>query len=107
MELLNKEKKALQQLKKELSQRYNLYWLKIIGSKVRGDSDKESDIDVVIVLDNVNWDIEKQVYELCFHIGLEYDVLISPIIYSVQETNDTLIKATPFFMSVEKEGVVL
>ena len=74
---------------------------------MRGDSDKESDIDVVIVLDNVNWDIEKQVYELCFHIGLEYDVLISPIIYSVQETNDTLIKATPFFMTVEKEGVAV
>jgi len=107
MRLLNKEKKALQQLKKELSQRYNLYWLKIIGSKVRGDSDKESDIDVVIVLDNVNWDIEKQVYELCFHIGLEYDVLISPIIYSVQETNDTLIKATSFFMTVEKDGVAV
>jgi predicted nucleotidyltransferase len=107
MELLNKEKEALQKLKKELSLRYNLYWLKLIGSKARGDSDKESDIDVVIVLDNVNWDIEKQVYELCFHVGLEYDVLISPIIYSVQETNDTLIKTTPFFMSVEKEGVAL
>ena len=107
MRLLNKEKKALQKLKKELSQGYNLYWLKIIGSKVRGDSDKESDIDVVIVLDNVNWDIEKQVYELCFHIGLEYDVLISPIIYSVQETNDTLIKATSFFMTVEKDGVAV
>jgi len=107
MELLNKEKEALQQLKKELSLRYNLYWLKLFGSKARGDSDKESDIDVVMVLDNVNWDIEKQVYELCFHIGLEYDVLISPIIYSFEETNDSLTKATPFFMTVEKEGVAL
>jgi predicted nucleotidyltransferase len=107
MELLNKEKKALQQLKKELSLRYNLQWLKLFGSKARGDSDKESDIDVVIVLDSINWDIEKQVYELCFHIGLEYDVLISPILYSVQETKDRLIKATPFFMAVEKEGVAV
>jgi len=53
MELLNKEKEALQQLKKELSLRYNLYWLKLFGSKARGDSDKESDIEVVMVLDTV------------------------------------------------------
>ena len=53
MELLNKEKEALQQLKKELSLRYNLYWLKLFGSKGEGDSDKESDIEVVMVLDTV------------------------------------------------------
>lgn len=107
MELLNKEKRALQKLKKELSRRYNLYWLKLFGSKARGDSDTESDIDVVIVLNNVDWTIEKQVYEMCFYIGLDYDVLISPIIYSSEEINDGRIKATPFFMAVEKEGIAV
>jgi predicted nucleotidyltransferase len=106
-QLLNKEKKALLKLKKELSLKYNLYWLKLFGSKARGDFDKESDIDVVIVLDNVTWEIEKQVYELCFYLGLEYDVLISPIIYSIQEINDKLTKATPLFMTVEKEGIAI
>lgn len=105
--LLKKEKDALLELKAEISMKYELLWIKIIGSKARGDFDKESDIDIVIVLKEVNWNIEKDIYELCFYIGLKYDVLIFPIIYSKRESDDKLIKATPFFSAVEKEGILI
>ena len=49
--------------KKELSRKYKSLWMKLIGSKARGDFDKESDIDIVIVLKNVDWDIERDIYE--------------------------------------------
>jgi len=105
--LLKKENDALTELKEKLSQKYKLLWMKLIGSKARGDSDEESDVDIVIVLENVGWDIERDIYETCFYLGLKYDVIISPIIYSKKEINDTLTQITPFYRMVEAEGILL
>ena len=105
LNLLKKEKNALIELKKEISKKYKLLWMKLIGSKARGDSDEESDIDIVIVLENVDWDIERDIYEKCFYLGLKYDIVISPIIYPEKDINDTLTQITPFYKTVEAEGI--
>jgi len=81
--------------------------MKLIGSKARGDFDEESDIDIVIVLKDVDWDIERDIYEKCFYLGLKYDTLISPIIYSEKDINDSLTRVTPFYRTVEAEGILI
>ena len=68
---------------------------------------RNPDRDVVIALDEVNWAIEKDTYEICFHVGLEHDILVSPILYSRKEMGDELTKITPFFRNIEKEGILL
>lgn len=105
--LLKKEKNALIDLKEEISKRYKLLWMKLIGSKARGDFDEESDIDIVIALENVDWDIERDIYETCFYLGLKYDIVISPIIYSEKDINDTFTRITPFYRTVESEGILI
>ncbi len=105
--LLKKEKDALTELKEELSKKYKLLWMKLIGSKARGNFDEESDIDIVIVLKNVEWDVEKDIYEKCFYLGLKYDIVISPIIYSEKDINDKLTQITPFYKTVETEGILI
>lgn len=103
--LAENERIALQKLKHAIMAKYNLVEFKLFGSKVRGDSGPESDLDIFIVLDRVNWNIEKQIYELCFEIGLEHDVVFCPVIFSHTETESILTKITPFYQAVEKEGV--
>ena len=103
--LTENEEDALRELKEVLLKRYSLIQLKLFGSKAKGYADSESDIDVFVVLDKCNWEIEKGVYELCFEIGLKYDVLLSPAVYSRVEIESELIKATPFYKAVEREGI--
>jgi predicted nucleotidyltransferase len=105
--LSKREKDALADIKSEISRKYRLCWMKLIGSKARGDFDEESDLDVVIVLDELNWEIEKDIYEICFYTGLKYDILISPIVYSDDKINNKLLQATPFYKVVEKEGLLI
>lgn len=81
--------------------------MKLFGSKARRDHDSDSDIDVLIVLDTLDWAIEKDICELCFTIGLAHDLLIAPMVYSKNETASTLIKATPFYKTAQKEGIAL
>ena len=107
LNLLKKEKDALTELKRQLSKRYKLLWMKLIGSKARGDFEEESDFDIVIVVENVDWDIERDIYETCFYLGLKYNILISPIIYSEEDINDSLTRITPFYRTVEAEGILI
>ena len=107
MRLKAGEEKALRALKEELSERYKPLELRLFGSKARGESSPDSDIDVFIVLRQVNWQIEREIYDLCFEISLEHDVLISPIIFSEEELKGPAMKASPFLAAVEREGIPL
>ena len=105
--LAESEKDALLDVKKEISGKYGLRWMKLFGSKSRGDFDLESDLDIVIVVDRLDWQIEKDIYEICFYASLKHDLLISPIVFSEDEVNSGAIQRTPFYKVVEREGFAI
>lgn len=104
---LKKEMDAINELREILSRKYKLLWMKLIGSKARGDFDEESDTDIVIVLKDVNWNIERDIYETCFYLGLKHDIILSPIVYSEQDIENKLTQATSFYKTVEREGILI
>ena len=79
----------------------------LFGSKVRKDSDKESDIDILIVFTNLSWEIKKSISELAAEENLKHNVLISTIRYDVATWENPVVKASPFGKSVRKEGIWL
>ncbi len=79
----------------------------LFGSKVRGDSEKASDIDILIVLTNLSWEIKKSISELAAEENLKHNVLISTIRYDVSTWDNPVIKASPFGKSVREEGIWL
>ena len=105
--LNSNEANAVYKLKDELSKDYKLIQMKLFGSKAKGNYSDESDIDLLIVLEDYDWKVENEIYEICFEIGLEYDVLLSPVIFSKKEFDDKLTKITPFYKVVAKEGLQL
>jgi len=106
--LTSGESAAINRLKEVLTRDFGLVKLVLYGSKARGDSHRESDIDVLVVLrDEFDWRTKHAVYDVCFDINLEYDVLLQPIIYSQARYNDPLIRATPLYQNVLEEGVAV
>lgn len=102
------ESAAVERLKQVLTRDFGLVKLVLYGSKARGDSHRESDIDVLLVLrDEFDWRTKHAVYDVCFDINIEYDVLIQPIIYSQARYDDPLIRATPLYQNVLEEGVAV
>ena len=79
----------------------------LFGSKSRGESQLYSDIDILIVLTTVTWEIKRKISELAAQENIKYGVLISTIRYDEKLWNDPVILASPFGSAVRAEGVPL
>lgn len=55
----------------------------LFGSKVRGDSTRYSDIDILLIVNDDNWKFRKAVSRISSEIALKYDVLLDVRIISV------------------------
>lgn len=97
--------KFREQLKKALGE--NLKEMILFGSTAKKFYTSESDIDILIVVDHYSLDIEELVDDLAFDIFLEFDVLIFPLIKSIEDYSRSLFRATGLFKHIQKDGISL
>ena len=50
----------------------------LFGSKARGDSQQESDIDVLVILSREDRTLRREILKVAARFSLKYDVLLSP-----------------------------
>ena len=107
--LSEKEKRVIESFVKDL--RTNLgdqiVSIRLFGSKARNDFDKESDIDILVLIKKKNEGIRKKVAEILTDYLLEYDLPLSPVLYDLYEYEKNKEIGSFFFKEVEKEGIVL
>jgi len=72
-----------------------------------GDSHPESDIDMLIVLEDLDRETRKRVSVLCCDLSIDCHTVISPILYSRTEFTSDLTRITPFYQNVEREAVTI
>lgn len=81
----------------------------LYGSYARGDYDKNSDIDIMILTDLNDDEIIEyriKVREIACDLELENDIIISPILKNVDKYNERT-SVIPFYINVQKEGVIV
>ena len=107
--ILKKEKNAILAFKKALndSLRNNIISLSLFGSTARGDSDGDSDIDILIVLNEISWEITKEISRISLDIDLKYNVNISPTVFSMEEYNKNKYFKSSFIQNLEKESIAI
>jgi predicted nucleotidyltransferase len=74
------ERKALRTFVKRLQQSFpnKIRQVSLFGSKARGDSDDDSDVDVLIIVNQKDLALRRDIIDICSDLSLEYDVLLSP-----------------------------
>lgn len=83
----------------------------LYGSYARGDYNNSSDIDIMILTDLTDKEIveyRSKVSDIAFDIEWDnnFDIYLSPLVKNMDKFNYWL-EALPFYMNVQKEGVVL
>jgi len=80
----------------------------LFGSKARGDHDEHSDIDLLVVTSKLlHWKEEKAIVGALFDIGMEYDVIFSPLFTSVDELENGIFKEFPVYKEISRDGAVV
>jgi len=98
-------KRFAQKLKYSLEDKIIL--LKLFGSKVRGDSSLDSDIDILLVVREKTSELRDLVFNILFDLDPYYEFKISPIIYSAFEYKRNEELESTFVETIKKEGVAL
>lgn len=98
---------AVVEFKRKLSSKLGdaLIEIKIFGSKVKKQDNLYSDLDIMIILDQVDSQNKDLVFDIAVDINLKFDVVISPIIYSYPEFTNDLFKETYFYKATQNEGI--
>ncbi len=83
----------------------------LYGSYARGDFKKGSDIDIMILTDLSDDELSQyrdKVWDFAYDVEWEnnFDITLSPLVKNIDKFNYWL-NAMPFYMNVQKEGVVL
>lgn len=81
----------------------------LYGSYARGDYTKDSDVDIMILVDQTEYEImesRNKVSDYTYDFNEEHELLIMPIVKNEAHFNRWL-NAYPFYNNIKKEGVEL
>ena len=98
--------RILQETEEQLQKIYSnhLQELILFGSYARGDFHDDSDIDLLLLLDQMDDLASEQAkyFPVISQLSLKYDTVISVIPYAIHEFRS---KKTPFILNVSQEGI--
>lgn len=91
-------------LKEKLSEHVALVDLRVFGSRAKGVSDEYSDMDVFIEVEKLDQDIREKIFDIVWEVGFAHGIIISPIICSRKEVENTPFRASPILKNIYQEG---
>ena len=107
MPISRNEKKALSTLRSTLQDKYRLVDARVFGSKARGTDSPESDLDVMIVLEDLSPSIESEIDDLIFEVNLEYSCFITALFFNREELERGPLTESPVYKKILQEGIPL
>lgn len=99
---------ALQAVRDRITTEFCVDRLVLFGSLVRGESEAESDVDLLIVLtEHPTYKMRDRITSLLLDINLEYGTNLSALIVDRQTWDHGLPSASPVHQEIEEEGIRL
>jgi len=102
---MNDSSDILKEIKRIVLELYPSAKIYLYGSRAKGSASKESDWDLLILLNKnkITADIERSITYPLYDLEFETGELISPMVYAENEWN-TKYRITSFYQNVMKEG---
>lgn len=94
-------------LKEKLSEAVCLVDFRVFGSRARGEGDEYSDLDVFLEVEFLNKELKEKISDISWEIGFEHFIVISLLIFTRKEIEESPLKASPIVRNIVAEGVTV
>ena len=101
------DRKTAGEFKKHLADVVSLLDFRVYGSRARGDSSPESDLDIFIEVDTLSKEQRLRISEIAWEVGFEMDRVISPFVATREQIAHGPLAANPILEKIENEGIRL
>jgi predicted nucleotidyltransferase len=104
--LRDNERQSIEAAARLLRETFLVEQVILFGSKARGTSDEESDIDLLLLTPRrLDWREKKAITTALFKLELAYDVVISTLIVSTEDWTTGLYQVLPIHDEIQRDGV--
>jgi len=79
----------------------------LFGSRARGDAARDSDMDVVVILEDAPREIQRDVRDIATEVWLEHGIYLSTRVSSVAHWQELEKLQTAFYRNVLRDGIYL
>ena len=100
----DKDRGVALELKNRLAGFVQLVDFSVFGSRARGDSMEDSDMDVFIEVENLDKDLKERVQDAAWEVGFENFMVISPLIFTRDELENSPLRSSPIVRVIKEEG---
>ena len=85
----------------------NLLSLRLFGSRARGEGTEESDLDVLVLVQQKDRALCRRIIEESLEVDLTYETNLAPTILSAEEYHQNREFRTPFYRNLEQDSLPL
>lgn len=95
------------ELKERLSEVVDLVDFRIFGSRAQGNADEYSDMDVFIEVETLDRNLKEKIREITWEVGFKHLIVISPLIFTRYEMEDSPLRSSPIVRNIVEEAVMV
>jgi len=103
--VISKDYSIARELKERLSKVASVVDIIVFGSRARGDQDEYSDMDVFIEVASLDKELKEKIYDIVWEVGFENFMVISPLICTRDEIENSPLRSAPIVKNIFEEGV--
>ena len=100
------ERTVLSTFKRLVAQRVGLRQMILFGSRARGDADAESDMDVLVIVDDGTTASGRDLVSECaWQAGFDHGIVVVPITFTQTEWEDGLDRHAALGRAIAADGI--